>query len=96
MTFALGALVFNLLLQLVVISGAGTGKLFPLALGEFVIDHDDAADLHIPDDFVSLRRQGHQSAPCYIERNRTTMGVWTSGTTLGPFTLELDPNSSLR
>jgi hypothetical protein len=55
MTLAWGALVSNVQLQLAVISGAGTGKVFPLASGEFVIGRDNAADLHIPDEFVSLR-----------------------------------------
>ena len=28
---------------------------FPLASGEFIIGREDAADLHIPDEFVLLR-----------------------------------------
>jgi len=42
-------------LQIAVISGVGTGKVLPLAPGDFVIGRDDAADLQIPDEFLSLR-----------------------------------------
>jgi hypothetical protein len=42
-------------LQIAVISGVGTGKALALAPGDFVIGRDDAADLQIPDEFVSLR-----------------------------------------
>jgi hypothetical protein len=42
-------------LQIAVISGVGTGKALTLAPGNFVIGRDDAADLQIADEFVSLR-----------------------------------------
>jgi transcriptional regulator with GAF, ATPase, and Fis domain len=38
-----------------VISGIRSGTVLPLTPGDFIIGRDEAADLHIPDDYVSLR-----------------------------------------
>ena len=45
----------NVQLQIAVISGIRTGKVFSLTPGDFVIGRDEAADLHLADEYVSLR-----------------------------------------
>ena len=63
----------NLQLQIAVISGIRTGKVFSLAQGDSVIGRDEAADLHIADEFV---RCGTPLKPSSCHK-RFYVNVWT-------------------
>jgi transcriptional regulator with GAF, ATPase, and Fis domain len=67
--------------QLAVISGIRSGTVFPLAPGEFVIGRDEAAHLHLPDEYVALRHCIVTVGPdrCFIQDCGSLNGTRVNG-----------------